>query len=167
MEGHKEPRKNAFKLYYDAVEALLNDFTDIEVGIIFRAVCNYELYGDMPDFDDRSMRVVFNRFRGDLDRNMDRYIATCNRNKANRNKSTNTKPLDGAAVTVPGAGINVGEEFGNTEGNQSTEAMPICNGDQSRPVVTTGCDNDNENGNESESENGNRSDCYSNDVVRH
>ena len=87
MSQYREPRKKSFKLYYDGVESMLEMFSDEEVGALFRAISSYEMYGEIPTFQDRAMQMTFNQFKSTLDRNMESFITTCERNRGNASRS--------------------------------------------------------------------------------
>ncbi len=89
MTEYRQPKKKSFQLFYDTVESMLENFDNEEVGALFRAVAKYEMYGEIPAFSDRGMNMIFNQFKGSLDRNMEKYIGRCSVNKENRNKLTN------------------------------------------------------------------------------
>lgn len=84
MTEYRQPKKKSFKLFYDTVESLLDNFNDEEVGALFRAISSYEMYGEIPDFSDRAMLMVFNQFKSALDRNMESYNKQCETNRENR-----------------------------------------------------------------------------------
>lgn len=87
MTEYRQPKKKSFKLFYDTVESLLENFNDEEVGALFRAISSYEMYGEVPVFSDRAMMMVFNQFKITLDRNMESFITTCDRNRENATRS--------------------------------------------------------------------------------
>ena len=87
MTEYRDTTKKSFQLFYDAVESMLENFSDEEVGMLFRAIASYEMYGEIPAFEDRAMQMTFNQFRSALDRNMESFKATCERNKGNASRS--------------------------------------------------------------------------------
>lgn len=91
---YRDNRKSSFMLYYPSTEQLIENFTDEEIGKVFRAVAKYEMYGEVPPDDcftdgsgkeDRALKMVFTSICGELDRNNEKYAERCEQNKRNRN----------------------------------------------------------------------------------
>lgn len=83
----RAPRKKNFKLEYETVMNVLEELTDEELGEYFKAVCNYELFGVIPeDFSNRTVRAMFKVTCRELDYQMEKH-------KGNQDLS-NVKNLD-------------------------------------------------------------------------
>ena len=89
MSKYRQPNKKSFHLFYDNIEPVIENFTDEEIGKLFRAVSIYEMYGEITEFEDRALQISYNQIIGSLDRNMGKYQETCERNKRNRNSNNN------------------------------------------------------------------------------
>ena len=68
--------KKGVVMYYDILEQL-EDFTDEQFGKITRAIINYDKTGEIPEFDDSSLKVAFKILKPTLDRNKQEYEAIC------------------------------------------------------------------------------------------
>ena len=63
-----------------------SDFSDIELGSIFRAVIKYVQTNEDSDFDDRCIRLAYQNIKKVIDTERDRYIEKCNKNRENIRK---------------------------------------------------------------------------------
>lgn len=68
----------AYYSYSDQLEEL----TDEEVGRLFRAVFRYASYGEVPQLTGNE-RFVFPAIRGQIDRDVEKYEALCEKNREN------------------------------------------------------------------------------------
>ena len=94
--------KNSFLIYHEYKE-ILEDLTDEEVGILFRAILDYEIEGTIPNFKGL-MKMAFKVIQGNLDRDRNKYDKRCETSaengklggrprKSNKNlKEPNQKP---------------------------------------------------------------------------
>lgn len=73
--------KNSFVVYYEIIEQL-EDFTDEQVGKIFRAMVDYDRNGTIPNFTG-TMKLAFKFIKQNLDINKEKYKNICERNRAN------------------------------------------------------------------------------------
>lgn len=71
MEG-----KNSFIVYADDIKEHLDDLTDEEVGVLFRAMVDYQLTGEEPTFKDRMLKHIFMPIRQMMSRNDTKWSAT-------------------------------------------------------------------------------------------
>lgn len=76
--------KNSFVVYYEIIEQL-EDFTDEQVGKIFRAMVDYDRNGTIPNFTG-TMKLAFKFIKQNLDINKEKYKNICERNRANIRK---------------------------------------------------------------------------------
>lgn len=74
----KTEKKTSFVLPTDLLSEL-EDFSDDEVGKIFRAVLNYTSESAEPCFGDRAMKVVFRHIRKYIDSANENYDKKCRR----------------------------------------------------------------------------------------
>ena len=75
-------KKNSFLLYHDDVENLLNnDFSNEEIGLMFKAISMYAMYGECVDSEffssDRACICTYNNFISALKRSYDSYVKSC------------------------------------------------------------------------------------------
>lgn len=77
----KEPKKQA--IIYGEIEEMLADFTDEEIGQVFRAVLAYVNRHEEPSITDRAVRTLFRTIQGNIDRNYQAYEKRCQRNREN------------------------------------------------------------------------------------
>ena len=71
--------KRSMIVYYEILEQL-EDFTDEQVGKIFRAMIDYDKNGIEPDFTGE-MRVAFKFIKLSLDKNKEEYAKKCEKNR--------------------------------------------------------------------------------------
>lgn len=72
--------KKGVVMYYDILEQL-EDFTDEQFGKITRGIINYDKTGEIPEFDDSSLKVAFKILKPTLDRNKQEYEAICEKRR--------------------------------------------------------------------------------------
>ena len=82
MENKKG--KNSMIVYYDTIECL-EDFSDEQVGKMFRAMIEYDKSGKLPEFTGE-LKVAFRFIKSALDANIEKYNSICERNKINGQK---------------------------------------------------------------------------------
>lgn len=63
-------------------KAIIDELTNEEAGIIFKAIYDYETTKQEPKLD-KSLRIVFKQFKVKLDFYDEKYIETCKKNKEN------------------------------------------------------------------------------------
>ena len=94
MANKKAP---GFILERDQKE-IIDELTNEEAGIIFKAIYDYETTKQEPKLD-KSLRIVFKQFKVKLDFYDEKYIETCKKNKENIqnywNKIKDTNEYDG------------------------------------------------------------------------
>lgn len=59
-------------IYFDLYEEL-EDYTDEEVGQLFRAILKYGLIGELPQFSDRGMKSVWRNLQKKIDVDAEKY----------------------------------------------------------------------------------------------
>lgn len=79
--------KSSFILYYDFEEQTAT-LTDEQVGRLIRVMLDYEKRGVLPDREDMLVEMAFWFLKVGLDVNSEKYRKVCQRNKANRNRSS-------------------------------------------------------------------------------
>ena len=82
----KKEKKDSFLLYASQYEIIKDDFTDAEIGQIFRAINEYVLNGTLKVFSDKAMRIAFNSYIRIISINEANYAETCKRNSENVKK---------------------------------------------------------------------------------
>lgn len=63
-------------------KTIIDELTNEEAGIIFKAIYDYETTKQEPTLD-KSLRIVFKQFKVKLDFYDEKYIETCKKNKEN------------------------------------------------------------------------------------
>lgn len=83
--------------YRDKLKAIYDSNLDNEtLGIIFRAVMYHIInYGEEPEINDFTVKVAYNMFVADIDRDKAAYIQKCKQNHENRLKGERTNVNDG------------------------------------------------------------------------
>lgn len=81
--------KNSFILYNDLYN-IIEELTDEEAGIIFRAILCYQNTGEIIEMP-RDLRLLFLSIKGDLDRNNDKYEETCKKRRESGKKGGRPK----------------------------------------------------------------------------
>jgi hypothetical protein len=76
--------KNSFVIYHNYRDTL-EDLTDEQVGILFRAIFDYEIDKKEPNFNGE-LKIAFRFIKKDLDLNSDKYESICERNRKNGQK---------------------------------------------------------------------------------
>lgn len=85
-----ENEKKSFILYYDQFSEL--EFLNMEErGEMITAVFQYAQDGIIPDFKDRSLSLVFKRFKDTLDRDLTKYRSMCEIRRVNGKKGGRPK----------------------------------------------------------------------------
>lgn len=72
--------KQSFLFYYEWYENFLCNMTDEEAGRLVKAVCDYEIYGAVPDkgsLGDRLVNSAFLSIKSGLERNREKYKERC------------------------------------------------------------------------------------------
>ena len=83
-------KKTSFVLPTDLLDDL-EDFSDDEVGKIFRAILIYTNETEEPDFDDRAMKVVFRHIKKYIDSANENYDKKVQANRFNGAKGGRPK----------------------------------------------------------------------------
>ena len=83
-------KKTSFVLPMDLLDDL-EDFSDDEVGRIFRAILIYTNETEEPEFDDRAMKVVFRHIKKYIDSANENYDKKVQANRVNGAKGGRPK----------------------------------------------------------------------------
>lgn len=92
--------KNSFIIYHNYRDSL-EDLTNEQVGLLFRAIFDYEIEKKEPNFNGE-LKIAFRFIKKDLDLNADKYDNICERNRLNGLKGgrpKNPKNPDGFSKT--------------------------------------------------------------------
>ena len=73
--------KKAFLLYADYFD-YFQTLNDDELGRVIRAIFAYQRTGEIPSFDDRALKLVFDLIRNQIDRDFDKWRASAEKRKA-------------------------------------------------------------------------------------
>lgn len=82
--------KKAFLLYadyFDYFQTLNNE----ELGRVIRAIFAYQRTGELPSFDDRALKLVFDLIKNQIDRDFDKWRASAEKRKAAAQKRWGAK----------------------------------------------------------------------------
>lgn len=77
--------------YFCAYHSMLDatrKLSDAEVGRLFRGLLHYSATGEQPDNLQGREEIVFDIFSQQIDREVEKYQAACERNRTNRNQSS-------------------------------------------------------------------------------
>ena len=80
--GFKRMTRKSFLVYFDW-EAPLQELNNEELGELFRAMFIYAKYGELIDFEHRSLKLVFGFIKSAVDRDREAYKERCKRNAEN------------------------------------------------------------------------------------
>lgn len=80
MKENENGKKKSFLVYYDMIEQL-DVLTDVEVGVLFRAVILFAKEGVIPKFDDKALTVLFLGMKSQIERDEQKYQERCNKNR--------------------------------------------------------------------------------------
>ncbi len=97
--------KKSFLVYFDW-EAPLQELTNEELGELFRAMFIYAKYGELIDFEHRSLKLVFGFIKSAIDRDKAAYEEKCRKNAENASKGGKKKAENEQKV---GANLNFKE----------------------------------------------------------
>ena len=98
--------KNSFLMYHEYRE-ILEDLTNEELGILFRAILDYEIDGVEPNFTGMS-KMAFKVIKGNLDRDSQKYDKRCETSSENGKLGGRPKTVDSAkTVTLLKQGMSV------------------------------------------------------------
>lgn len=92
--------KKAFLLYADYFD-YFQTLTDEELGRVIRAIFAYQRTGELPSFDDRALKLVFDLIRNQIDRDFDKWRASAEKRKAAAQKRWSAKNQNRAAEEAP------------------------------------------------------------------
>lgn len=98
--------KKSFLVYFDW-EAPLQELTNEELGELFRAMFIYAKYGELIDFEHRSLKLVFGFIKSAIDRDKASYEEKCRKNaenasKGGKKKAENEQKIVGANMDLKG-----------------------------------------------------------------
>ncbi len=71
--------------------------TDEQAGKLLKAMCRYSATGELPDFTDAMLKFAFSMFRGQLDRDAEKYEEVCQKRSENGKKGGAPKGNQNAA----------------------------------------------------------------------
>lgn len=80
-------------IVYGDTKAVVDELTDEQVGKLFRGMLDYFVDGTEPEFSD-VLKFVFIPIRQQMDRNSDKYVKMCDRNKKNAKKRWDASGCD-------------------------------------------------------------------------
>lgn len=80
MEDNEVKEKPSFLVYKDRA-IFFDEATDSEAAALIRAIFHYATEGTMPELESPLMKAGFKVMKGDIDRDTEKYIATCERNR--------------------------------------------------------------------------------------
>ena len=88
-------KRKSFLVYFDW-EAPLWELTNEELGELFRVMFTYAKYGELIDFEHRSLKLVFGFIKSAIERDKTAYEERCRKNaengsKGGKKKAENTK----------------------------------------------------------------------------
>ena len=86
----KHTKQKAIIFYYDQMERF--DYLSMEeCGKMITAIINYSKNGEVTEFDDRAMRIIFDEFKKELDIDAEKYEQKCEANRIRGKKGGRPK----------------------------------------------------------------------------
>ena len=82
--------RKSFLVYFDW-EAPLQELNNEELGELFRAMFIYAKYGELLDFEHRSLKLVFGFIKSAIERDKASYEDKCRKNAENGSKGGKKK----------------------------------------------------------------------------
>lgn len=73
-------------LFYHSWLDLFSELTLEEVGLLTVSILKYDTEGEIPELEDRTMRILFKELKSTIDRNKQAYEDRCEANRENANK---------------------------------------------------------------------------------
>ena len=89
--------RKSFLVYFDW-EAPLQELNNEELGELFRAMFIYAKYGELIDFEHRSLKLVFGFIKSAIERDRVSYEDKCRKNAENGSKGGKTKAEKGREI---------------------------------------------------------------------
>ena len=86
----KRNRQNSFMFYLDQFDRF-SYLSDEECGQMINAIIAYAKTGEAKEFADRSMRIIFDEFKKELDMDAEKYEQKCEANRENGKKGGRPK----------------------------------------------------------------------------
>ena len=117
-------KKTSFVLPTDLLDDL-EDFSDDEVGKIFRAILIYTNEAEEPEFDDRAMKVVFRHIKKYIDSANENYDKKVHANRVNGAKGGRPKK-DAEENPKNPTVIEKTERFSEKPNKSHTETVSEC-----------------------------------------
>ncbi|MBR6052015.1 MAG: conserved phage C-terminal domain-containing protein [Clostridia bacterium] len=117
-------------LVFGDIEETLDELTDDQVGVLFRAMVAYHNNGVKPEFDDLALKYAFIPIRQQMDRGDEAYRAKCEKNRQNALKrSDRERSLPIAAVAAVASDGRLTktktDTDTNTDTDTKTESTPV------------------------------------------
>lgn len=75
------PKRPGFMLYFQDLGSMLEELDNENLGIMLRAMYQYALDGDSPEFNDRFLRIYWHYVKEALDRDAEAYAKIKENNK--------------------------------------------------------------------------------------
>ena len=88
--------KNSFLMYHEYRE-ILEDLTNEELGMLFRAILDYEIDGVEPNFTGM-LKMAFKVIKGNLDRDSQKYDKRCETSSENGKLGGRPKTVDNTKI---------------------------------------------------------------------
>lgn len=83
MSQREESKQVFFKFYDDYAENYLEFMTGEQVKTLMMALVEYHRDGIVPEFDDTLLRMAFKVISGNIDRDREKYLEKCEKNRQN------------------------------------------------------------------------------------
>lgn len=126
-------KKNAFLVLHENAP-MFDMLTDAQLGMLFRAVCQYAIEGTAREINDPMVKMAFSVMQGQLDRNAARYREICEKRaefgrrggapKGNQNARKNPKQ---AKQPDPDPNPNPNPDpKPNPKPNTNPDPVPVC-----------------------------------------
>ena len=125
MEMSKSKGKHSFLFDYEFLD-YFEYLEDSEIVQIIKDLVSYDRDGIIPNYNDRTLKTIFNKIKTILDERKIKYSAICERNKVNGSKGGRNKKSDKTQEnpTEP-TGLNKNPE--NLDYDYDYDSINVCN----------------------------------------
>lgn len=126
MSKYSPGKAPGFMVYVEEWTTFIENYTDEEVGKVFKATLDFFHNGTLQDLDDRGMKLMLRQTTNAVSRDMEAYEEKCLRNAYNRYrgtvKNTDETPLEYDAWKDAMTTVEDGQPTSRTVTNNSIKS---------------------------------------------
>ena len=86
-----EIKRKSFVLHHDSLELVYEDFSNEQAGMLLKALYRFDAFGEMPEFEDSTLKFAFKSFMKQFLRDREKYEKQVLRNRENGAKGGRPK----------------------------------------------------------------------------